>query len=87
MQHNNLYMFCLCNISVLKKKRERKKEYSSSGCVAPQQKGQTPVISNQWMSLWCRLSIFLFDGAGLVDEKQESNDALCTEAQTQHQLA
>lgn len=29
----------------------------------------------------------MFDGAGLVDEAQESNDALCTEAQTQHQLA
>lgn len=37
-------------------------------------------------SLWCRLSFFLFDGTGLVDEAQESNDALCTETWTQHQL-
>lgn len=80
MQHNNLYMFCLCNM------RERKN--TAQVVVWHHSKnGQTPVISNQWMSLWCRLSIFLFDGAGLVDEAQESNDALCTEAQTQHQLA
>ncbi len=37
-------------------------------------------------SLWCCQS-FLFDSAGLVDEAQESNDVLCSEARTQHQLA